>query len=188
MPDTDRERPKATRFARLRFALGAAFLAATGLLVWFRPRRPAVLPEQRERRERIALIARLRRSGHEPNDVQVAPIFAVALLVILLAISLHLALWVFFRASLRPEPTPAAAFAPMNAPVQRPAGLPTATVAPLPDRLPVRPEDQQQLQAQEEQRLHSYGWVDQGQGIVHIPIDAAIDLIVERGLPTRGGR
>jgi len=37
----------------------------------------------------------------------------------------------------------------------------------------------------EEQRLHSYGWVDQNAGIIRIPIDRAMDLIAERGLPTR---
>lgn len=37
---------------------------------------------------------------------------------------------------------------------------------------------------QEEQKLHSYGWVDQKAGIVRIPIDRAMELIAERGLPT----
>lgn len=37
---------------------------------------------------------------------------------------------------------------------------------------------------QEEQKLHSYGWVDQNAGIVWIPIDRAMELIAERGLPT----
>jgi len=37
----------------------------------------------------------------------------------------------------------------------------------------------------EEQTLNSYGWVDQKAGIVHIPIDHAMELIAERGLPTR---
>ncbi|HEV7550940.1 MAG TPA: hypothetical protein VGP65_04625 [Candidatus Angelobacter sp.] len=36
----------------------------------------------------------------------------------------------------------------------------------------------------EEQQLHSYGWMDQSAGAVHIPIDQAMQLIVERGLPT----
>ncbi|HEX4424230.1 MAG TPA: hypothetical protein VH079_02450 [Terriglobales bacterium] len=36
----------------------------------------------------------------------------------------------------------------------------------------------------EEQQLHSYGWVDQSAGSVHIPIDQAMQLIAERGLPT----
>jgi hypothetical protein len=37
---------------------------------------------------------------------------------------------------------------------------------------------------QEEQKLHSYGWVDQNAGVVRIPIDRAMELIVQRGLPT----
>lgn len=32
-------------------------------------------------------------------------------------------------------------------------------------------------------RLHSYGWSDAARGMAHIPIDRAIDLIVEQGLP-----
>lgn len=41
-----------------------------------------------------------------------------------------------------------------------------------------------QFRLQEEQRLQSYGWVDQSAGLVHIPIDRAMQLIAERGLPT----
>lgn len=36
----------------------------------------------------------------------------------------------------------------------------------------------------EEQKLHSYGWVDQNAGVARIPIDRAIELIAQRGLPT----
>jgi hypothetical protein len=39
------------------------------------------------------------------------------------------------------------------------------------------------LAAQQEARLNSYGWVDRTNGIVHIPIERAMDLIVARGLP-----
>jgi hypothetical protein len=39
----------------------------------------------------------------------------------------------------------------------------------------------------EEQTLYSYGWVDQRAGIVRIPIDRAMDLLVQRGLPVRQG-
>ncbi len=37
---------------------------------------------------------------------------------------------------------------------------------------------------QEEQTLNSYGWVDQKAGVVRIPIDRAMQLIAQRGLPT----
>jgi hypothetical protein len=36
----------------------------------------------------------------------------------------------------------------------------------------------------EEQRLNSYGWVDQSAGTVHIPIERAMELLVEQGVPT----
>ncbi len=38
---------------------------------------------------------------------------------------------------------------------------------------------------QEEQTLNSYGWVDQQAGVVRIPIDRAMELLAQRGLPTR---
>jgi hypothetical protein len=37
----------------------------------------------------------------------------------------------------------------------------------------------------EEQKLNSYGWVDEKTGTVHIPIEQAMDLLVKRGLPVR---
>jgi hypothetical protein len=36
---------------------------------------------------------------------------------------------------------------------------------------------------QEADRLNSYGWVDQKAGVVHIPIDRAMQLIAKQGLP-----
>jgi hypothetical protein len=41
------------------------------------------------------------------------------------------------------------------------------------------------FRTQEEQTLHSYGWVDQSAGVVRIPIDRAMELLAQRGLPTR---
>ena len=37
-----------------------------------------------------------------------------------------------------------------------------------------------------EKELYSYGWVDEKAGTVHIPIERAMDLIAQRGLPVRG--
>lgn len=42
-----------------------------------------------------------------------------------------------------------------------------------------------QIRLNEEQTLASYGWVDQKDGVVRIPIERAMDLIAQRGLPTR---
>ena len=56
---------------------------------------------------------------------------------------------------------------------------------PLP-QLQAHPEsDLEELRAKDQQELDSYGWVDRTRGIVHIPIEKAMDLILERGLPAR---
>lgn len=39
----------------------------------------------------------------------------------------------------------------------------------------------------QEKKLNSYGWIDQQSGVVRIPVDRAIELTLERGLPTRSG-
>ena len=39
------------------------------------------------------------------------------------------------------------------------------------------------LNAQEDARLSTYGWVDRATGVVHVPIDRAIDLLAEHGIP-----
>jgi hypothetical protein len=33
--------------------------------------------------------------------------------------------------------------------------------------------------------LHGYGWVNEAGGVVHIPIERAMELTLQRGLPTR---
>ena len=45
--------------------------------------------------------------------------------------------------------------------------------------------DIETLRAGEEERLNGFGWIDRAQGIARIPIDRAIDIVAERGLPTR---
>ncbi|MGE5207328.1 MAG: hypothetical protein ACM3PW_17085, partial [Chlamydiota bacterium] len=47
------------------------------------------------------------------------------------------------------------------------------------------PADLNKFQAQQEQILNSYGWVDQQAGIAHIPIEQAIDILAAHGLPVR---
>jgi hypothetical protein len=37
----------------------------------------------------------------------------------------------------------------------------------------------------EEEQLNSYGWIDQPAGVVHIPIERAMQLVVARGLAVR---
>ena len=39
--------------------------------------------------------------------------------------------------------------------------------------------------ANEQNKLNSYGWVERSGGVIRIPIDRAMDLTAERGLPSR---
>jgi hypothetical protein len=43
------------------------------------------------------------------------------------------------------------------------------------------------LKARQESLLGSYGWVDEQAGVARIPIDRAMKLLMDRGLPVRTG-
>jgi hypothetical protein len=45
--------------------------------------------------------------------------------------------------------------------------------------------DMQRFRASEAARLETYGWIDEGSGTVRLPIDEAMRLTLERGLPAR---
>ncbi len=69
-----------------------------------------------------------------------------------------------------------------------PAASPFTTSRTLPPepRLQVRPlEDLKVVREGQEELLNSYAWVDRANGKVRIPIDRAMELVVERGLPAR---
>ena len=52
-------------------------------------------------------------------------------------------------------------------------------------RLQIDPaDDLKTMRATEADVLHSYGWVDQKEGVVRIPIEQAMKVLVERGLPS----
>lgn len=71
--------------------------------------------------------------------------------------------------------------------VPLPPMLETREVPPEP-RLQVAPAaDLHRLRATEQELLTTYGWVDRERGIVRIPIERAMDLLLERGpiLPSR---
>lgn len=53
-------------------------------------------------------------------------------------------------------------------------------------RLQVMPAtDLQQAVAADQEKLTGYGWVEPNAGVVRIPVERAMDLLLERGLPTR---
>jgi hypothetical protein len=115
--------------------------------------------------------------GRDERDVPLRPILISGMSLALLAGLSLLAMWLLFdyfaarRARL--EVTPSPVFEARQLPPE--------------PRLEVSPQqDLRQMRAAETALLHSYGWVDRQAGIVRIPIERAIELLAERGLPTRG--
>ncbi len=62
-------------------------------------------------------------------------------------------------------------------------------------KLPTRPvltqvgsaQEWRTLRAEQQELLGSYGWIDEENSVVHIPVERAMSLLVERGLPVRPG-
>jgi hypothetical protein len=113
--------------------------------------------------------------GYERRDVNTrAILYFVAVLFILLVVSLVSMRWLFGYFS---------ATQPLG-----PAASPFTNVRTLPagPRLQVQPvADLDLVRAAQEETLHSYSWVDRANGKVRIPIERAMDLLVERPLPAR---
>ena len=68
------------------------------------------------------------------------------------------------------------------------APSPMLEAQPLPPepRLQANPPlDLKKYRAAEEAELGSYGWVDKPNGVVRIPVERALELVLERGLPAR---
>lgn len=68
-------------------------------------------------------------------------------------------------------------------PVPSPEVFGSAPRIPAPKLQPDPVADYQVYQLTDHEILTSYGWVDQKAGIARIPIDRAMDLLVQRGLP-----
>ena len=71
---------------------------------------------------------------------------------------------------------------PQVSAIARPAG----EAPPEPRLLTNEPANLQQFNDTVKHRLEGYGYVDQGAGTVHIPIEKAKELLLQRGLPVRG--
>jgi len=60
------------------------------------------------------------------------------------------------------------------------------TVVPPSPQLQAKPRrDLRIFCSEEEQKLDTYGWVDKHAGVVRLPIEEAMELTLQRGLPTR---
>ena len=119
-------------------------------------------------------------SGYEHSDMNpvVVGIAAVGLLVVLGLVLLGVTLF-------------GQAVVGIPFTISRPADLINglqAAPAPTPPAPALEAESGQTFgpyRALAQQRLNSYGWVDRSAGVVRMPIDRALELTAQRGLPSR---
>jgi hypothetical protein len=116
------------------------------------------------------------RGGYEKSDASPRGLlyFALVMASILAATFLSLILvFKYFQKAQNPGSVVAAPF---------------AATQPLPPPPRIQPNpgiDMQGYYQSQQNILGTYGWIDRQSGVVRLPIDRAMDLLLQRGLPTR---
>jgi hypothetical protein len=113
--------------------------------------------------------------AYERKDVNAWAILWVGVVMIVAAVVIHTVVWWLFDAFDRRE-----------AQKGRPPATLVQTQRPAPPEPHLQtdaPTDLDELRAAKERELESYGWIDRQKGTVHIPVERAMTLLVERGLP-----
>jgi hypothetical protein len=125
---------------------------------------------------------------HEPRDVNLRPILLFAASLAVLLILVIGGLWVMFN-YLEDREAPVEHSSPLLDAVPQ---QPPTVIDPEPQQpadfpgLQANPQrDWREMLAEQNRLLTSYEWVDQGEGVARIPIDRAMQLLLERGLPAR---
>ncbi|MEA3212566.1 MAG: hypothetical protein QOE70_5623 [Chthoniobacter sp.] len=112
-------------------------------------------------------------AGHERRDISARAVMWFAISLVAALIVIFVGTRIFEGVLARTDHADATAMA-------------APRVEPPPPRLQTDPvADLATFRAAEEARLHTYGWIDRNAGLIHVPIERAMDLIAERGLPVR---
>ena len=115
---------------------------------------------------------------HETTDVNFGAIVAFGGGMIIVGVGISFLVWLLFGYFTSREE--------LRVPPEYPLAVWQGDRLPPEPRLQTSPrEDLRELRAGEDALLDGYGWVDKNAGIVRIPIDEAIRLTLQRGLPTR---
>ena len=114
--------------------------------------------------------------AHEQTDADTHAVTQFGIALVLVVLLSQLGLWWLFNTFTQREnklSPPVTALVRAQAPTEPPE-----------PRLQANPQaDMRTMREKEETALNHYGWVDAGRGVVRIPIDRALDLVADRGLP-----
>jgi hypothetical protein len=155
----------------------AILLTGDALVKFFKRRRRAgSLPRTITRTGRDADERNQQPSGHQTSEINLRVVTwtAIGLMISVIAVCLTVGgLFSLFKRQYASESAPLR--------ITTPGRLP-----PAPRLQTSPPADLQQLLEAENAKLTSYGWIDKSAGVIRIPIDRAMDLLAQRGLPARG--
>jgi hypothetical protein len=111
---------------------------------------------------------------HETLDARTRPLVVAGFVLLAVTVFAFVLIWVVFFA-----------FAPQGSEPVNMRPLPTVAPVNLPPGplLQANPDQEVDVTLSEQREiLNSYGWINEREGVVHIPIDRAKDLVVERGI------
>jgi len=118
----------------------------------------------------------MKEAGYEQRDASVPLVTWFALGLLACAVVIHFAVAGLYKLFEAQNPSPD---------VPSRIAFHAKMVAPAPQLQDDPQTDLADFQSKEAKQLNSYGWIDRKAGIAHIPISRAMDLIAQRGLPTR---
>ena len=115
---------------------------------------------------------------HEESDVDVSAILRYGLALLGVALVVHVCLWWLLGVFERQNERRQTQVYPMAASEQN-------RLPPVP-RFQENPQQElRELRAKQKAQLEGYGWVNKDAGIARIPIEDAMKIVIQRGLPVR---
>ena len=125
-------------------------------------------------------LSTLRNPGvdYERSDASVRGVVWFLVVLTISGILIHLVLAAMYKYFAGPE---------VSLYLHQPAGEVYSKPPAIPEpRLQPDPvAENNEMREHQDQQLNTYGWVDQGTGVAHIPIERAMDLVAQHGIPAR---
>ncbi|HXM44708.1 MAG TPA: hypothetical protein VN924_25955 [Bryobacteraceae bacterium] len=113
---------------------------------------------------------------HEPGDVDARTLTKFGMAMAALIVIFLVGLWGMFDYLIHRE-------AELGLPMSASAMVNAQKHPPDPQLQAHAAQDMRNWRAAEERAMHQYAWIDPDKGIVQIPVERAMDLIAQRGLP-----
>jgi hypothetical protein len=122
--------------------------------------------------------------GYDHSDLGARGIVAFLIGLAIVVLFIHVIIFGFIKTYAYFEPKGIARSQAVIAPTIDPSADPLAKF-PAPRLQADEVADMDRFRAEEEKRLNTAGWVDQQEGVAHIPVDRAMDIVAQQGLPVR---